>query len=65
MTTGGEASPAVVMATAAWSAYRVQGPPFFVLVDGTADQVVTEGVAWGVSQIAEHVRSARRTYAAD
>lgn len=25
----------VVMSTAAWSAYRVQGPPFFALVDGT------------------------------
>ncbi len=64
-TTGGEASPAVVMATAAWSAYRVQGPPFFVLVDGGGGRVVTEGVAWGVSQIAEHVCLARRTYAAD
>ena len=62
--TGAEASPVVVMATAAWSAYRVQGPPFFVLVDGAADRVVTEGVAWGVSQIAGHVRMARQTYAA-
>ncbi len=62
--TGAEVSPAVVMATAAWSAYRVQGPPFFVLVDGAADRVVTEGVAWGVSQIAGHVRMARQTYAA-
>jgi len=50
----------VVMADEAWSAYRVQGPPFFVLVDGTADRVVTEGVAWGVSQVAEHIRSARQ-----
>ena len=62
--TGAEAPPVVVMATAAWSAYRVQGPPFFVLVDGAADRVVTEGVAWGVSQIAGHVQMARRTYAA-
>jgi hypothetical protein len=59
-----EASPVVVMATDAWSAYRVQGPPFFVLVDGVADRVVTEGVAWGVTQIAGHVRMARQTYAA-
>jgi hypothetical protein len=62
--TGAEASPVVVMATDAWSAYRVLGPPFFVLVDGAADRVVTEGVAWGVSQIAGHVRMARQTYAA-
>ncbi|HEX3946964.1 MAG TPA: hypothetical protein VHW47_04630, partial [Acidimicrobiales bacterium] len=46
----------VVMSSRAWSAYRVQGPPFFVLVDGAADRVVTEGVAWGVAQVAEHVR---------
>ncbi len=56
-TGGGEPAEA-----AAWLAYRVQGPPFFVLVDGSADRVVTEGVAWGVSQIAEHVRAARRPY---
>jgi hypothetical protein len=56
--------PPVVMSSPAWSAYRVQGPPFFVLVDGTGDRVVTEGVAWGVPQIAEHVRAARAAYAA-
>ncbi|HVX20043.1 MAG TPA: hypothetical protein VHB02_01705 [Acidimicrobiales bacterium] len=56
--TPAEDSP-VVMSEAAWSAYRVQGPPFFVLVDGTADRVVTEGVAWGVGQVADHVRAAR------
>ncbi|MGP8059029.1 MAG: TlpA family protein disulfide reductase [Acidimicrobiales bacterium] len=43
----------------AWRAYRVQGPPFFVLVDGTTDRVVTEGVAWAPAQVGEHLRRAR------
>ncbi len=72
----------VVMSTATWSAYRVQGPPFFSLVDGRVGtlclgpegvqgsegeqmapgplRVVTEGVAWGVAQVAADVRRARR-----
>jgi len=49
----------VLMSDEAWSSYRVEGPPFFVLVDGSSDRVVTEGVAWGVSQVAGHVRRAR------
>lgn len=58
----------VVMSSAAWAAYRVQGPPFFALVDGgdgsasgagTGVRVATEGVAWGVAQIADDVRRAR------
>jgi hypothetical protein len=50
----------VVMSSAGWDAYRVHGPPFFVLIHGAASIVVTEGVAWGVEQIAQHVASARR-----
>jgi hypothetical protein len=72
----------VVMSTATWSAYCVQGPPFFSLVDGRVAtqragpeavqgsegepmapgplRVVTEGVAWGVAQVAADVRRARR-----
>lgn len=50
----------VVCSDAAWAAYRVQGPPFFVLVDGVANAVVTEGVAWATEQVVEHVRLARR-----
>ncbi|HLG68031.1 MAG TPA: hypothetical protein VKV36_09215 [Acidimicrobiales bacterium] len=46
---------AVVQSTPAWRAYRVQGPPFFVLVDGGRGQVATEGVAVGASHIAEVV----------
>ncbi len=56
----------VVMSSAAWDAYRVTGPPFFVLVDGSAPAgldrevpVVTEGVAFGVAQVAADVRRAR------
>jgi hypothetical protein len=58
----------VVMSSAAWADYRVQGPPFFALVDGSdavggddgaVVRVATEGVAWGVSQIADDVRRAR------
>lgn len=65
----------VVMSTATWSLYRVQGPPFFALVDGrvgaTPDgaggeagvdpvRVTTEGVAWSVAQMAADVRRARQ-----
>jgi hypothetical protein len=57
----------VVMSSAAWTTYRVQGPPFYALVDGSNTgggggrpiRVVTEGVAWGAAQIADDVRRAR------
>lgn len=48
----------VVCAGSAWTAYRVAGPPFFALVDGTTGRVVTEGVAWAVPQVAGDVRRA-------
>ena len=48
----------VVMSDAAWRAYRVLGPPFFVLVDGV--EVVAEGVACSVEQVAADVARARR-----
>lgn len=48
----------IVMSSGAWRAYGVQGPPFFVLVDGEA--VVTEGVAWSVAQVRADVGRARR-----
>jgi len=38
----------VVMSAAAYADYRVAGPPFLVVVDGT--QVRTEGVAWGIAE---------------
>ena len=48
----------LLMSDAAYRAYRVHGPPFFVLVDGIRSQVATEGVAWGPAQIADDVRRA-------
>jgi len=49
----------VVMSSAAWADYRVFGPPFFVLVDGPGRRVATEGVAWAIGQVADHVLAAR------
>ncbi len=49
----------LLMSDAAYRAYRVHGPPFFVLVDGYRSRVATEGVAWGPAQIADDVRRAR------
>ena len=49
----------LVMSDEAWAAYRVFGPPFFVLADGARPRAVTEGVAWGVAQVASHIRAAR------
>jgi len=58
----------VVMSDSAWGAYRVQGPPFFALIDGRSgtgrldgDQVrvAAEGVVWGVSQIVDDIRRTR------
>ena len=48
----------VVCAGSAWTAYRVAGPPFFALVDGSTARVVTEGVAWAVPQVGADVRRA-------
>ena len=39
---------AVVMSTAAFTDYRVAGPPFLVVA--AADAVLTESVAWGLDQ---------------
>ncbi|HLW45044.1 MAG TPA: hypothetical protein VKR78_02430 [Acidimicrobiales bacterium] len=47
----------LVMSEEAWRAYRVHGAPFFVLVDGV--EVITEGVAWSVEQVAADVRRVR------
>jgi hypothetical protein len=52
-------SAEVIRSDAAWRDYRVQGPPFFTLVEGARPNVATEGVAWGVAQVAEAVRHAR------
>jgi hypothetical protein len=49
----------VVMSSAAWAGYGVQGPPFFALVDGSSGRVATEGVAWSAEQVAADVARAR------
>lgn len=48
----------LVLSDQAWRAYRVQGAPFFCLVEGGRPLVVTEGVAWGVAQVAADVNRA-------
>jgi len=66
----------VVMSDAAWRAYRVQGAPFFALVGGDGrrhsgtrlphpvgdlgPKVMTEGVVWGIAQLAADVCRAIR-----
>lgn len=54
---GGGAS--VVMSDDAWSDYGVHAGPFFVLVDGVAGRVASEGVAWSLEQITGAVAAAR------
>ena len=46
----------VVMSTPAYRDYRVGGPPFLVVTDGTA--VRTEGVAWGLDETLRTARAA-------
>jgi hypothetical protein len=48
-----------LLSSAAFSAYRVSGPPFFVLLDAAFSSVATEGVAWGVEPIRSAVAAAR------
>jgi hypothetical protein len=45
-----------VMSDGAYEDYRVAGPPFLVLVDGS--EVKTEAVAWGVAETARAVLAA-------
>ena len=52
-------SGSVVMSDDAWTDYEVHTGPFYVLVDGSAVRVVTEGVAWSLEQIASSVSTAR------
>jgi hypothetical protein len=56
---GAAARRAVVLLSAtAWRDYRVQGPPFFALVE--QGRVVVEGVAWSVGYVAAEVGGSRR-----
>ena len=49
----------VVMSDDAWSDYGVSTGPFFVLVDGPAARVASEGVAWSLEQITGAIAIAR------
>jgi hypothetical protein len=48
-----------VMSTQAFADYRVAGPPFLVVLD--AQEVCTEGVAWGIAETVRAARAARAT----
>lgn len=48
----------VVMSTEAWLDYKIPGSPFFVLVDGSKGEMVGQGVARHVGQLAELIRRA-------
>ncbi len=45
----------VVMSTAAWEAYEVEGSPYFVFVDGIGGSVVGEGTATNWDRVREMV----------
>jgi hypothetical protein len=55
----------VVMSTEAWLDYKIPGSPFFVLVDGSTGQMVGQGVARHVGQLAELIRRAEHDRAPD
>jgi hypothetical protein len=55
----------VVMSTEAWLDYKVPGSPFFVLVDGSNGQMVGQGVASQVGQLAELIRRAEHDRLSD
>jgi hypothetical protein len=57
---GAAGAARVVLSSAAWEAYSVLGPPFFVLVDGSSGRVASEGVAWSVEQVVSDVGRATR-----
>jgi hypothetical protein len=48
----------VVMSSAAWDQYGIQGSPYFVYVDGRAGQVIGEGTASAWPQVLSLIRDA-------
>jgi hypothetical protein len=48
----------VVMSSAAWDAYRVQGSPYFIYVDGRTGTIIGEGTATGWPQVISLIRDA-------
>ncbi len=55
----------VVMSDEAFRAYRVTGPPFYVLIGGAPARVVDEGVVLGAAQVRDVVTSAQRATTSD
>lgn len=45
----------VVLSESAWRHYGVHGPPFWVMIDRSADAVVAEGVALGAASVVADV----------
>jgi hypothetical protein len=55
----------VVMSTEAWLDYKIPGSPFFVLVDGSNGQMIGQGVASHVGQLADLIRRAEHDRSPD
>jgi hypothetical protein len=55
----------VVMSTEAWLDYKIPGSPFFVLVDGSNGQMVGQGVARHVGQLADLIHRAEHDRSSD
>jgi hypothetical protein len=48
----------LVMSSAAWESYRVQGSPYFIYVDGSTGTVTGEGTASAWPQVISLIRDA-------
>jgi hypothetical protein len=48
----------LVMSSATWDAYRVEGSPYFIYVDGRTGTVIGEGTASGWAQVVSLIRDA-------
>jgi hypothetical protein len=53
------------MSTEAWLDYKIPGSPFFVLVDGSNGQMIGQGVASHIGQLAELIRRAEHDRSPD
>lgn len=48
----------LIMSSAAWEAYRVEGSPYFIYVDGRTGTIIGEGTASGWPQVISLIRDA-------
>jgi hypothetical protein len=48
----------LIMSSAAWEAYRVEGSPYFIYVDGRTGTIIGEGTASGWRQVISLIRDA-------